>query len=248
MDGYRDRRLPSLTFDIPSAMSGILPFGYYIVRHDAAVLTPGCPAGYVTVAGCLCKAHIPDSDCIPLCNTDFEPERLAEKWEISLQAAKDLYRFNEDQYMQIDYATLSYRNWNDARWVRANIFPQRDDILLICLGAIDDAFWRYPGIQEVSPFPPDAQLLGFDVYEFGNPLADGEELKELDFTRLYTMGLSCTLRCCDPEGEIPARLGISLNSDGFYPDADSARKIADLVNHEHLAEPCRYLPFAVYHC
>lgn len=229
-------------------MNDILPFGYYIVRRDGAELPSEWSAGYVTVAGCLCKTVIPDTDNIPLCGVELQPKCLTKKWDIPYQAANDLCRFHEAHFMQIDYDSLSYRNWDDARWVRANIFPQRDDILLIGLGAVDDAFRRYPGIQEVSPFPPDAELLGFDVYEFGNPLADGEELKELDFNKLYTMGLNCTLRCCDPDGEIPARLGISLNSNGFYPDADSAREIANLVNRERLAEPCRYLPFAVYQC
>ena len=229
-------------------MNDILPFGYYIVRRDGTKLPPGCSASYWTVAGCLCKAHIPDSDCIPLCGVELQPECLTGKWNIPLQAAQDLCRVNEDHYMQIDYPSLSYRDLEIARRIYATFFQNRDDVLLIGLGAVDDAFRRYPGIQEVSPFPPDAKLLGFDIYEFGDCVAEGEDLKELDFNKQYTMGLSCTLLCCDSDREIPARLGISLNSEGFYPDADSARKVADLVNREHLAEPCRYLPFAVYQC
>lgn len=227
-----------------------IPFGYYLVRRspDAADLPPGYPAEYVTIAGCLCKAIIPDTDNIPLYGQAFHPESLAGKWDLSLPAADALCRFNEAHYLEIDYASLSYRNVETARRVRDEFFNGRADVALIGLGALDDAFRRYPGIQEVSPFPADARLLGFDLYEFGLPVAEGEELKPLDFSENSVMGLGCTLLCCDPNGSVPARLGITLNRFGFYPDAPAAIQAADLVNREHLGEPCRYLPFALFRC
>lgn len=225
-----------------------IPFGYYIARQGTADLPPAWPPSYIAVAGCPGKTVIPYTDNIPLYGTEFHPEPLAAKWDIPLQTASALFRFNEDRVAHIDYASLSYRNVETARQVRSTFFPDRPDVLLVALGAVDDAFLRYPGIQDVSPFPPDARLLGFDIYEFGDSVPEDAPLPPLDFTTLSTFGLGCPLFCCDPDAEIPARLGVTLNSFGLYPDAASAQTAASLVNREHLAEPTRYFPFALYRC
>ena len=229
-------------------MTTPIPFGYRLVRQGLANLPPACPPSYVAVSGCLCPAAIPDSDGIPLYGTDFRPEPLGAKWNIPLPTATALFRFNEARYMQIDYASLTYRNLETARLARSTFFPDRSDVLLVALGAVDDAFLRYPGIQDVSPFPPDARLLGFDIYAFGDSVPEGAPLPPLDFPAISSMGLGCPLLCSDPDAEIPSRLGISLNSRGLYPDAPSALAAASLVNRDHLAEPTRYLPFALYQC
>lgn len=225
-----------------------IPFGYLLVRQGLADLPPACPLSYVAVSGCPCPAAIPFPDCIPLDGTDFIPAPLAAKWDIPLQTATALYRFNEAYVDQIDYLSLTYRSLETARLALSTFFPDRPDVLLVALGAVDDAFLRYPGIQDVSPFPPDARLLGFDLYEFGDSVPEGAPLPPLDFPAISTMGLGCPLLCSDPDAEIPARLGITLNSRGLYPDAPSALSAASLVNRDHLAEPTRYLPFALYQC
>lgn len=225
-----------------------LPFGYYLVRQGTANLPPACPSAYIAVSGCLGNTVIPDCDSIPRYATEFHPEPLAAKWDIPLQTATALYRFNEALVSEIDYTLLNYRDLETARQARATFFPHRPDVHLIALGALDDAFLRYPGIQDVSPFPPDARLLGFDIYGFGDSVPEGTPLPPLDFSALSTAGLGCPLFCSDPDAAIPARLGITLTSLGLYPDAASARTAAFLVNRDHLAEPCRYLPFALYRC
>ncbi|MBR6022160.1 MAG: hypothetical protein IK066_07055 [Kiritimatiellae bacterium] len=229
-------------------MTPPIPLGFCLVRQGRADLPPACPPSYVAIAGCLCPAAIPFPDNIPLYGTDFRPEPLAAKWDITPETATALFRFNEAQVMEIDYASLTYRSLETARLALSTFFPDRPDVLLIALGAVDDAFLRYPGIQDVSPFPPDARLLGFDLYEFGDSVPEGTPLPPLDFPAISTMGLGCPLFCCDPDAEIPVRLGISLNSCGLYPDASSALAAASLVNRDHLAEPTRYLPFALYQC
>lgn len=228
-------------------MTAPLPFGYLLVRQGTANLPPACPPSYVAVAGCLCPAAIPDSGGVPLYGSPFQPKPLAEKWGIPLPTATALYRFNEAHVAQIDYPSLTYRDLETARLALSTFFPGRPDVLLVGLGAVDDAFHRYPGIQDVSPFPPDARLLGFDLYEFGDFAAEGAPLPPLDFSAL-SMGFGCSLFCCDPDAEIPARLGITLNARGLYPDAPSALTAASLVNRERLAEPSRYLPFALFQC
>lgn len=226
----------------------LLPFGYYLVRQGTADLPPACPPSYIAVAGCLGDTVIPDCDSIPLYATEFHPEPLAAKWDIPLQTATALYRFNEAHVSEIDYTLLNYRDQGTVRLARATFFPHRPDVHLIALVALDDAFRRYPGIQDVSPIPPEARLLGFDIYGFGDSVPEGAPLPPLDFSALTTAGLGCPLFCSDPDAAIPARLGISLNPHGLYPDAPSALAAAALVNRDHLAEPCRYLPFALYQC
>jgi len=232
----------------PMTMPSPLPFGYYLVRQDTADLPPACPPAYIAVAGCLGKTVIPETDSIPLYGTAFDPKPLATKWDIPLQTATALYRFHEAHVPEIDYTLLNYRDLETARQARSTFFPDRPDVLLIGLGAVDDAFLRHPGIQDISPIPPDARLLGFDIYEFGDSVEECNPLPPLDFSTLSTAGLGCPLFCSDPDAEIPARLGISLNSFGLYPDAPSALAVASLVNRDRLAEPCLYFPFALYRC
>lgn len=225
-----------------------LPFGYYLVRQGTANLPPACPPSYIAVAGCLGKTVIPAPDSIPLYGTEFHPEPLAAKWNIPLQTATALFHFNEAHVTRINYTLLNYRNLETARQALSTFFPHRPDIHLIALGALDDAFLRYPGIQDVSPIPPDAHLLGFDIYGFGDFVPEGAPLPPLDSSSLSTAGLGCSLFCSDPDATIPACLGISLTPLGLYPDAASAQTAVALVNRDHLAEPCRYLPFALYQC
>lgn len=228
--------------------SSPLPFGYYLVRQGVVDLPPACPPSYIAVAGCLGKVVVPATDSIPLYGTEFSPEPLAAKWNIPLRTATALFRFNEAHVGQIDYTLLNYRDLDTARLARAAFFPDRPDVHLVGLGAVEGSFLRCPGIQNVSPFPPDARLLGFDIYGFGDFVPEGAPLPPLDFSTLSTFGLGCPLFCNDPDAKIPARLGISLNPFGLYPDAASAQTAACLVNRDRLAEPCRYLPFALYQC
>ena len=229
-------------------MNTPIPFGYRLVRQGLAALPPACPPSYVAVAGCLCPAAIPSSESIPLYGTDFLPAPLAAKWNIPLPTATALFRFNEARYMQIDYASLTYRNLETARLALSTFFPDRPALLPLGHGALADALLTYHLLPVFTPFPPDARLLGFDIYAFGNSVPEGAPLPPLDFPAISTMGLGCPLLCSDPDAEIPARLGIPLNSRGLYPDAPSALAAADLVNRERLAEPSRYLPFALYQC
>ena len=156
--------------------SSPLPFGYYLARQGVVDLPPACPPSYIAVAGCLGKAVVPATDSIPLYGTEFSPEPLAAKWNIPLRTATALFRFNEAHVGQIDYTLLNYRDLETARLARAAFFPARPDVHLVGLGAVEGSFLRCPGIQNVSPFPPDARLLGFDIYGLGDFVPEGAPL------------------------------------------------------------------------
>ncbi|NMA40579.1 MAG: hypothetical protein GX937_10435 [Lentisphaerae bacterium] len=233
----------------------IIPFGYYIIRTNHAKDLPSCcPPEYLSVAGCLCEAVIPDVDNIPLVSSNFEPETFAEKWKLSLDAANELFQFNRKHVAQISYARSNYISYETARKVKDTFFQERDEIALVGIGVLEPDILANPDLRQVSPLPEHGTLLGYDLYEFDYYIsegeerklpAEGEERKKPDYVKIDIMGLGCTICCCDANGEIPARLGITLNRRGLYPNAADAIRAAALVNQEKLGEPCYYIPLAL---
>jgi len=228
-------------------IENIIPFGYYIIRtNHTKDLPPGCPPEYISVAGCICEAVIPDVDNIPLESSHFEPEVLAEKWKLSLDAANELMRFNRKHIAKINYALLNYMSYETAREVKNTFFQEQNEIALIGLGALDPDLLANSDIQQVSPLPKHGKLLGYDLYEIGNCVPDDDEIQKPDYARNDIMGLGCAICCCDAKGEIPARLGITLNRWGLYPDDDAAIRAQTLINRERLGEPRYYIPLALF--
>lgn len=225
----------------------IIPYGYYIICTNHAKDLPSCcPPEYISVAGCLCEAIIPDTDNIPLVSSHFNPEAFAKKWKLSFDAANELMEFNRKHIDQINYALLNYMSYEIAREVKSTFFQERDEIALIGLGALDPDLLANSDIRQVSPLPEHGKLLGYDLYEIGNYVSQGDERKKPDYSKIDMMGLGCTICCCDERGEIPARLGITLNRWGLYPDADAAIRAQALIKQEQLGEPCYYIPLALF--
>ena len=228
-------------------IENIIPFGYYIIRTNHTKDLPACcPPEYVSVAGCICEAVIPDTDNIPLEPSHFEPETFAEKWKLSFDAANELMRFNRKHIAQINYALQNYMSYATAREVKNTFFHERDEIALIGLGALEPDILANSDIRQVSSLPEHGKLLGYDLYEIGHYFSESDIGKKPDFAKIDIMGLGCTICCCDANGEIPARLGITLNRWGLYPDAADALQAAALVNREQLGETCYYIPLALF--
>ncbi|MGI6356293.1 MAG: hypothetical protein ACOX6W_14545 [Lentisphaeria bacterium] len=233
----------------------IIPFGYYIIRTNHAKDLPSCcPPEYLSVAGCLCEAVIPDVDNIPLVSSNFEPETFAEKWKLSLDAANELFQFNRKHVAQISYARSNYISYETARKVKDTFFQERDEIALVGIGVLEPDILANPDLRQVSPLPEHGTLLGYDLYEFDYYISEGEERKmpaegdmgkKSDYAKIDIMGLGCTICCCDANGEIPARLGITLNRWVLYSDAADAIWAAALGNRGRLGEPCHYIPLAL---
>ncbi|MBO7090519.1 MAG: hypothetical protein J6W23_01950 [Victivallales bacterium] len=122
-------------------------------------------------------------------------------------------------------------------------------MLIIGLCSDDECFLEEPEIKNVEPLPKNAELMGWDLYEFGDYGKEEEPLPPLvyHFTGM-TLGLGCSFCCSDMDGALIKRMGIQLNSYGMYPDAKSAKQAAEIVNSERLGEPCHYLPFALFKC
>lgn len=225
----------------------IIPLGYYIIRTNHTKDLPSCcPPEYLSVAGCLCEAAIPDTDSTAFVLSNFEPEKFARKWKLSFDAANELFRFNSKHCEQINYALLNYMSYETAQEAKNTFFKGRDDLVLIGLGALEPDIWVNSDIQQVSPLPEHKKMLGYDLYEFGDYVSEGDEIKKPDYAKIGTMGLGCTICCCDEKGEIPARLGITLNRWGLYPDVAGATRATVLVNRERLGEPCYYIPLALF--
>lgn len=145
----------------------IIPFGYYIIRTNHAKDLPSCcPPEYLSVAGCLCEAVIPDVDNIPLVSSNFEPETFAEKWKLSLDAANELFQFNRKHVAQISYARSNYISYETARKVKDTFFQERDEIALVGIGVLEPDILANPDLRQVSPLPEHGTLLGYDLYKF----------------------------------------------------------------------------------
>ncbi|MGE4564858.1 MAG: hypothetical protein AB7F32_08305 [Victivallaceae bacterium] len=224
--------------------NALIPFGYYLVlKTHTKDMPPCCPQEYFSIAGCLCEGLIPDSDNIS--PSEFDSERFGARWRITPECARELCRFNHGPEAHINYYLLNYMSFEVARQVKQTFFAGRNDVLLIGVGVLDSDLLAIPDLRYTSPLPGNGTFLGFDLYEIGDAMPESEDRKKPDYATLHTYGLGCTIACCDPNGEIPKRLGIRMTRFGFYPSAEDAVRAADLVNREHLGEPLWHLPLAL---
>ena len=207
--------------------TGLIPLGYYIVRHSGVTSKPSwAPSGYVTVAGCLCEGVIPGIEC-------EEIEKIRQEWNLSLSEAKRLYDALQNGCMQINYEQFqNFLDYDAPARICREFFSGRDDVLIIGLCSDDEHFLEESEIKKVAPLPKNAELMAPLVYHFTG----------------MTLGLGCSFCCCDMDGALIKRMGVQLNSYGMYPDAKSAKQVAEIVNLERLGEPCHYLPFALFRC
>ena len=152
--------------------------------------------------------------------------------------------------MRINYEQFhNFLDYDFPVRICREFFAGRDDVLIIGLCSDDECFLEEPEIKNVEPLPKNAELMGWDLYEFGDYGKEEEPLPPLvyHFTGM-TLGLGCSFCCCDMDGALIKRMGVQLNSYGMYPDAKSAKQAAEIVNSERLGEPCHYLPFALFRC
>ena len=223
---------------------GLIPLGYYIVRNSGMASKPSwAPSGYVTVAGCLCEGVIPGIEC-------EEIEKIQQEWNLSSSEAKRLYDALQNGCMQINYEQFqNFLDYDAPARICREFFSGRDDVLIIGLCSDDEHFLEESEIKKVAPLPKNAELMGWDLYEFGDYGNEKEPLPPLvyHFTGM-TLGLGCSFYCCDMDGALIKRMGVQLNSYGMYPDAKSANQAVEIVNLERLGEPCHYLPFALFRC
>ena len=229
--------------------TGLIPLGYYIVRNSGMVSKPSwASSGYVTVAGCLCEGVIPGIESVSL---EWERlEKIKQEWNLSATEARRLYDAVRNSCMQINYEQFhNFLNYDTPARICREFFARREDVLIIGLCSDDKHFLEEPEIKKVAPLPKNAELMGWDLYEFGDYGKEEEPLPPLvyHFTGM-TLGLGCSFCCCDMDGALIKRMGVQLNSYGMYPDAKSAKQAAEIVNSERLGEPCHYLPFALFRC
>ncbi|MBQ7175794.1 MAG: hypothetical protein IJS08_00140 [Victivallales bacterium] len=228
--------------------ANMIPLGYYIVRKSGKKARPSWVSpDYFTVAGCLCEGVIPGLE-----SGLFNEDEISREWDLAPRDARRLYDFGQDHCAQINYELFHiFLDYDTPARICREFFEDRADVLIIGLCTTDTHFLESPGIRNVAPLPENAVLLGWDLYEYGDYVQEGEPLPPLDYHRHGTMGileLGCTFCCCDNDGALPKRLGVQLNSIGMYPDATSATMAANVVNKERLGEPCHYLPFALFRC
>lgn len=229
----------------------LIPLGYCLIRRTGSGhLPPCCPPEYPAVAGCPCKAVIPDVDNIPIAPPQFAPMDLGQKWDIPPESAEKLFQLNDEinRSGRINYTLLNYMSFEDAAQVRDSFFHGREDVLLLGLGGLDPALLSRTELQQVSPFPANGALLGFDLYGIGDSTPEDAPREKPDYARISIMGFGCPICCCDADGSIPKTLGVSLNRFGLYENPADAVRAADLVNQHHLGEPVWYLPLALIRC
>ncbi len=224
----------------------MIPLGYYIVRKSGKKPRPSWVSpDYLTVAGCLCEGVIPGLESAP-----FNGEEISRVWDLSPREARRLYDFGQEHCRQINYELFHiFLDYDTPVRIYREFFKGRDDVLIVGLCSDDTHFLESPGMDGVAPLPENAALLGWDLYEFGDYVKEGEPLPPLDYHRhgtLGVLGLGCTFCCCDTDGALVKRLGVQLNPQGMYLDAASAMKAAEIVNAERLGESCHYLPFALF--
>ena len=229
--------------------TGLIPLGYYIVRHSGVTSKPSwAPSGYVTVAGCLCEGVIPGIESVSLEGERLE--KIQQEWNLSASEARRLYDAVRNSCMQINYEQFhNFLNYDTPARICREFFARREDVLIIGLCSDDKNFLEESYIKKVAPLPKNTELMGWDLYEFGDYGKEKESLPPLvyHFTGM-TLGLGCSFCCSDMDGALIKRMGIQLNSYGMYPDAKSAKQVAEIVNSERLGEPCHYLPFALFKC
>ena len=222
----------------------LIPLGYYIVRNSGMASKPSwAPSGYVTVAGCLCEGVIPGIEC-------EEIEKIQQEWNLSSSEAKRLYDALQNGCMQINYEQFqNFLDYDTPARICREFFAMREDVLIIVLCSDDKHFLEESAIKKVAPLPKNTELMGWDLYEFGDYGKEEEPLPPMvyHFTGM-TLGLGCSFCCSDIDGALVKRMGIQLNSYGMYPNANSAKQVAEIVNSERLGEPCHYLPFALFRC
>ena len=229
--------------------TGLIPLGYYIVRNSGMVSKPSwASSGYVTVAGCLCEGVIPGIESVPLEGERLE--KIQQEWNLPSSEARRLYDAVRNSCMQINYEQFhNFLDYDTPARICREFFAGREDVLINGLCSDDKHFLEEPAIKKVAPLPGNTELMGWDLYEFGDYGKEEEPLPPLvyHFTGM-TLGLGCSFYCCDMDGALIKRMGIRLNSYGLYPDAKSAKQAAEIVNSERLGEPCHYLPFALFRC
>ncbi len=229
--------------------SNMIPLGYFIVRNSGAVSKPSWASpDYVTVAGCLCEAVMPGLE-----STFFDEEEITRKWGVSPGEARRLFDTLQDGCSSINYELFHcFTDAEVAACICGKFFAGRKDVLVIGLCTDDVHFLEQPKVRSTSPLPEGAELLGWDLYEYGDYVKENEPLPPLKYRQqgegVGVLGLGCTFCCCDMDGGLPKRLCVQLNANGMYFDAQSAKKAAKLVNEERLGEPCHYLPFALFKC
>ena len=229
--------------------TGLIPLGYYIVRNSGMVSKPSwVPSGYMTVAGCLCEGVIPGIESVSLDGERLE--KIQQEWNLPSSEARRLYDAVRNSCMQINYEQFhNFLDYDTPGRICREFFARREDVLIIGLCSEDKHFLEEPAIKKVAPLPKFTELMGWDLYEFGDYGNEGEPLPQLvyHFTGI-TLGLGCSFCCSDMDGALIKRMGIQLNLYGMYPDAKSAILAAEIVNSERLGEPCHYLPFALFRC
>ena len=192
--------------------TGLIPLGYYIVRHSGVTSKPSwAPSGYVTVAGCLCEGVIPGIESVSLEGERLE--KIQQEWNLSASEARRLYDAIRNSCMPINYEQFhNFLDYDFPVRICREFFAGRDDVLIIGLCSDDECFLEEPEIKNVEPLPKNAELMGWDLYEFGDYGKEEEPLPPLvyHFTGM-TLGLGCSFYCCDMDGALIKRMGIRLN-------------------------------------
>lgn len=214
----------------------LIPFGYCVVRHteERALFPAACPSDYFSISGCLCEGVIPDWDCI----SNLNVEDFSEKWKLGRESAEALFRFNSEHAAGINYMFLLYPDFESARYVKRELFAERDDVFLVGVGSTNPEALQNPDVRRASSFPEGGELLGFDVYNYG---CAGKP----DFTNGNWSGFGCSIWCIDSGNEIRKRSGTAQNRFGLCETLEDAERVADLINKEKLGEPCEYFPLAL---